>query len=58
MPPKGGRGGARKKKTLPQGRTFEIRETEVEVGEGVDTRSEAGGAKPHVAPDDPSVRAP
>jgi hypothetical protein len=58
MLPKGGKGGARKKKTLPQGQTFEIHETEVEVGEGVDTRSEAGGANPHVAPDDPSVRAP
>jgi hypothetical protein len=58
MPPKGGKGGTRKKKTLPQGQTFEIHETEVEVGEGVDTKSEAGRANPHVASDDPSVRAP
>jgi hypothetical protein len=58
MPPKGGKKGARKKKTLPQGQTFEIHETEVEVGEGVDTRSEADAANPHVAPDNPSVRAP
>jgi hypothetical protein len=42
MPPKGGKGGARKKKILPQGQTFEIHKTGVEVGEGVDTGSEAG----------------
>jgi hypothetical protein len=48
MPPKGAKGGgSRKKKTgfVTQGKTFEMRETEVQVQEGVYTWSEAGEAK-------------
>jgi hypothetical protein len=48
MPPKGGKGGgSRKKKTgsVTQGKTFEMHETEVQVQEGVYTRSKAGGAR-------------
>jgi hypothetical protein len=48
MPPKGAKGGgSRKKKTesVAQGQTFDTREMEGQVQEGVHTWSEAGGAR-------------